>query len=173
MFSLSLAWTICSTNSPGAIDKIWVWNGELSWNSLFLSYRRPMCTRTILVIFVGHLGFDTKITSKHNSNARNWFVALKLMRLEVLLGSLCYIGQNLGIPQIQDSRRTSSSITKMPTQIMIKNHRFWTLRTIKQFSWKKSQLFISFFISKSNAPGLERTSSKTFMWCHCNETDKL
>ena len=30
------------------------------------------------------------------------FITLKLVGLEVLLLHLCYIGQNLGIPQIQD-----------------------------------------------------------------------
>ena len=42
------------------------------------------------------------MTPKHNSNTRNGFVALKLVGLEVFLKYLCYIGQNLGIPQIQD-----------------------------------------------------------------------
>ena len=45
---------------------------------------------------------------KHNFNTRNGFVALKLVGLEVLHESLCYTGQNLGIPQIQDGRRTPS-----------------------------------------------------------------
>ena len=49
---------------------------------------------------------------KHNFNTRNGFFALKLVGLEVLLKSLRYIGQNLGIPQIQDGRRTPSWITK-------------------------------------------------------------
>ena len=42
------------------------------------------------------------MTHKYNSNTRNGFVAHKLVGLEVLHQSLCYIGQNLGIPQIQD-----------------------------------------------------------------------
>ena len=86
----------------------------------------------------GHLGFGLKMTPKHNFNTRNGFVALKLVGLEVLLMSLCYIGQNLGIPQIQDGHRTPYWITKKPMQRMIENHRFWTLGTLKQLSWKKS-----------------------------------
>ena len=39
---------------------------------------------------------------KHNFNTRNGFVTLKLVELDVLLQYLCYIGQDLGIPQIQD-----------------------------------------------------------------------
>ena len=73
------------------------------------SYRRPMCTRGILVIFGGHLGFDIKMTplpnkqkQKHYLNTKNGFVALKLVGLEVLLWSLYHIGQSLGFPQIQN-----------------------------------------------------------------------
>ena len=70
-----------------------------------------MCTWGILVIFCGHLRFGIKMTppplpnkqkQKHNFNTRNGFVALKLVGLEVLLLSLYHIGQNLGVPQIQD-----------------------------------------------------------------------
>ena len=43
-----------------------------------------------------------KTKKKHNFNTRNGFVALKLMRLKVLLQYLCHVGQNLGIPQIQN-----------------------------------------------------------------------
>ena len=49
-----------------------------------------------------------------------------------------YIGQNIGIPQIQDGRRTPSWITEKPTEKMIENYRFRTLGTVKQLSWKKS-----------------------------------
>ena len=51
--------------------------------------------------FGGHLGFGIKMTTKHDSKTRNGFFALKLVGLEVLLWYLCYICQNLGIPQIQ------------------------------------------------------------------------
>ena len=54
--------------------------------------------------FRGHLGFGIKMNPKHNSNTRNGFVALKLLVLEVLHKILCYIVQNLEIPQIQDGR---------------------------------------------------------------------
>ena len=43
-----------------------------------------------------------KQKQKHNFNTRNGFVALKLVGLEVLFYSPYHIGQNLGIPQIQD-----------------------------------------------------------------------
>ena len=91
----------------------------------------------IQVILAAILDLASGWTPKHNFNARNGFVALKLVGLEVLLYSLCYIGQNLGIPQIQDGHRTPSWITKKPTQRMIENHRFWTPSTFKQLSWKK------------------------------------
>ena len=52
--------------------------------------------------FGGHLGFGIKMIPKHNFNTRNGFVALKLVGLEVLPLYLYHIGQNLGIPQIQD-----------------------------------------------------------------------
>ena len=87
--------------------------------------------------FGSHLGFDIKMTPEQNFNSRNEFVALKLGGLQVLLWSLCYIGQNLGIPQIQDSRRTPSWITEKPTNRVIENNRVWTLDTFKQLSWKK------------------------------------
>ena len=45
--------------------------------------------------------------------------------------------------QIKDGRQTPSWITETPTQRMIKNHRFWTLGTFKQLSWKNS--FLEFF----------------------------
>ena len=48
------------------------------------------------------------MTPKHNLNTRNGFIAPKLVGLEVLFLSLCYIGQNLGIPQIQDGRHLES-----------------------------------------------------------------
>ena len=67
-------------------------------------------------------------------NTRNGFVALKLVGLEILHKFLCYIGQNLEIPYIQDVRRTSSWITEKPTHRMTENHRFWTLGTFKQLS---------------------------------------
>ena len=86
----------------------------------------------------GHLGFGIKMNPKHNFNTRNGFVALQLVGLEVLHKFLCYIGQNLEIPQFQDGRQTPSWITKKPTQRMIENNRFWTLGTFKQLSWKKS-----------------------------------
>ena len=58
--------------------------------------------------FGGHLGFGIKMTPKHNFSPRNGFFVLKLAGLKVLHKFLCYIGQNLGIPQIQDGRRTQS-----------------------------------------------------------------
>ena len=42
------------------------------------------------------------MTPKHNFNTKHGFVTLKLVGLEILLKYLCYIGKNLGIPQIQD-----------------------------------------------------------------------
>ena len=69
------------------------------WKPCRHHFYRRLC---LLVIFGGHLGFGIKMTLKHNFNPRNGFVALKLVGLEVLLQYLCYIGQNLGIPQIQD-----------------------------------------------------------------------
>ena len=85
-----------------------------------------------------HLGFGIKMPPKHNFNTRNGFFAQKLVELEVLLKSLCYIGQNLGIPKIPDGRRTPSWITKKPAQSMIENHPFRIPGTFKQLSWKKS-----------------------------------
>ena len=73
------------------------------------------------------------MTPKH-FNMRNGFVSLKVVGLKVLHRCLCYIGQNLVIPKIQDGRRTPSSIAKKPTQGMIENHRIWTLGTFKQLS---------------------------------------
>ena len=90
--------------------------------------------------FGGHLGFCIKMTTKHNFNTRNGFVALKLVGLKELHKFLCDIGQNLGIPQIQDGHRTPSWITKKPTQRMIEYHQFGTLGTFKQLSWKKLAL---------------------------------
>ena len=82
---------------------------------------------------------------KHDFNTRNGFVALKLVGLEVLHKFLCYLGQNLGIPLIQDSRRTPFWITeKKPTQRMTENHRLWTLGTFKQLYWE-NQLSIFFY----------------------------
>ena len=94
--------------------------------------------------FGGHLGFGIKMTPKHNFNTNNGLVALKLVGLEVLHKFLCYIGQNLAIPQIQDGHRSPSWITKKPTQRMIENHRFWILGTFKQLFWK-NQLSRFFF----------------------------
>ena len=71
----------------------------LSETNVYLGYTR---------YFGGHLGIGIKMCppnkqkQKHNFNTRNGFVALKLLGLEVLLWYLCYIGQNLGTPQIQD-----------------------------------------------------------------------
>ena len=93
------------------------------------SYRRPMCTRAILAILAAILDLVSRWPPNHNFQTRNGFVALKVVGLEVLHKSLSYIGQNLGILQIQDGRRTSSWITKNPTQIMIGN----------QLSWKKKR----------------------------------
>ena len=62
--------------------------------------------------FGGHLGCGIKMTLKHNFNARNGFVAPKLVGLEVLQKFLCYIVQNLGIPPIQDGHQMPSWITK-------------------------------------------------------------
>ena len=62
--------------------------------------------------FGGHVGFGMNITHTHTPkkkkktiifNTRNWLIALKLVGLEVLLLSLCHIGQNLGIPQVQNA----------------------------------------------------------------------
>ena len=85
----------------------------------------------------GCLRFGTKVTLKDNFSTRNGFIALTLVRFEVLHKFMCYIGQNLGIPQIQDVRRTPSWITQKPTQRMIENDRFWTLGSFKQLFWKK------------------------------------
>ena len=89
--------------------------------------------------FGRHLGFGIKMTPKHNFNTRNGFIVLQLMGLKVLHKFLCYIGQNLGIPQIQDG-------TKMPTQRMIENHWFGTLGTFKQLSLENqlSRIFFHF-----------------------------
>ena len=62
--------------------------------------------------FSGHLGFGIKMTPKHNFNTRNGLVALKLVGLEAFYKFLCYIGQNIGIPQIQDGHLTPSWIIK-------------------------------------------------------------
>ena len=45
---------------------------------------------------------------------------------------------------------------------MIENHRFWTLGTFKQLSWK-NQISIFFSISKSNAPGLIYTRTYEYI----------
>ena len=86
--------------------------------------------------FGGRLGFGIKVTLKDNFSTRNGFIALTLVGLEVLHKFICYIGQNLGIPQIQDVHRTPSWITQKPTQRMIGNHRIWTLGSFKQLFWK-------------------------------------
>ena len=111
---------------------------------LFLSetnvYLDPTC------YFGSHLGFGINMTLKHNFNTRNGFVILKLVGLEVLHKFLCYIGQNLGIPQIQDGQWMPYWIAKKPTQRMIENHRFGTLGTFKQLSWENqlSRIFFPF-----------------------------
>ena len=108
------------------------------------SYRRPNVYLGFTYHFGRHLGFCIKMTPKHNLNTRNGFIALILVGLEVFNNFLCYIGQSLGIRQIQDGHWTPSWITKKPTQRMIENHWFWTLGTFKQLSWK-NQLSIIFF----------------------------
>ena len=84
--------------------------------------------------FGGHRGFRIKMTPKRNFNVRNGFFVLKLVGLEVLHESLCHIGKNPGIPQIQNGRRTPSWITKKSTLRKIENHRCWNLGTFKHLS---------------------------------------
>ena len=122
------------------------------------SYRRPMCTWGILVIFGGHLGFGIKITpsplpniqkKKHNFNTRNGFVAIKLVGIEVLLWSLYHIGQNLGIPQIQDvilaaildlaSRWHPSVISTLETDSFTKISGFRGIILVSVLYWSKSR----------------------------------
>ena len=55
-----------------------------------------------------HLGFGIKMIPKHNFNTRYGLLALQLVGLELLLLSLCIIGQNLGIAIFQDGHRTPS-----------------------------------------------------------------
>ena len=83
------------------------------------------------------------MTPKHNLNTRNVFFLLQLVGLEVLLSVLHW---SKSTNSTYPSHRTPSRITKKSSHKMIRNHRFRTLGTFKQLSWKKqlSRFFFHF-----------------------------